>query len=105
MLGLADKIIPPLKRGNFRRARIAALNNHPPKKELNDLVKALYRRIRRTKVGKIEISIPAEEFDKALVVDTEPVIWGDTSMSPPMKKSKDTNQYSQHNEEPESQDS
>lgn len=91
MLGLADKIIPPLKRGNFRRARISALNNHPPKKELNDLVKTLYKRIRRTKVGKIEISIPAEEFDKALVVDTAPVI--------------EANQSDQHSEEPESQDS
>jgi len=91
MLGLADKIIPPLKRGNFRRARIAALNNHPPKKELNDLVKTLYKRIRRTKVGKIEISFPAEEFDKALVVDTAPVV--------------EANQSDQRSEEPESQDS
>jgi hypothetical protein len=100
MLGLADKIIPPLKRGNFRRARIAALNNHPSKKDLNNLVRTLYKRIRRTKISKIEISVPEEEFDKGLKVDLSPVV---DEVAP--KVGEQASQPDQRNEELESQDS
>ena len=62
-LGLADKIIKPVKRGNLRRARIANLNKQVDKNEMKKLIKDLSNRVYKEKSLKIELSAPAEEFE------------------------------------------
>jgi len=74
MLGLADKISEPKKRGNLRRMRIAHLNKDPDRKELNKLLKGIANRTHAHKLSKIELHSPAEEFDKSIVVDNTPVV-------------------------------
>lgn len=69
--GLADKIIEPVKRGNLRRTRINSLKKEIDPDEMKDLVKSVYKRIRRHRtLNKIEIHVPREEFDKEIYVDT-----------------------------------
>lgn len=60
-LGLADKIISPKKRGNLRRSRIAIQAKEVDAKEMRKLVKSLYERTERKKIGKIEINAPRKE--------------------------------------------
>jgi ATP-dependent Clp protease protease subunit len=71
MLGLIDKIVEPKKRGNLRKVRQAALAQHPDKKDLNKLVKEIYRKSYKTGLSKIEVTIPVEQFDPDVVVVTE----------------------------------
>ena len=70
-LGLADKVIEPKKRGNLRKVRQAALAQHPDKKDLNKLVKEIYRKSYKTGLSKIEVSMPVEQFDPEVVVVLE----------------------------------
>lgn len=64
MLGIVDKIIEPLKRGNLRKSRIASLQKMPDKKELLKLTKALYNRVNKgSKIANLELHIPEEKFD------------------------------------------
>lgn len=70
MLGLADKISEPKKRGNLRKSRLYSLKHPPAKKDLNKLVKNLYRRIHKGKnLTKIEVHIPKEQFDKNINIE------------------------------------
>ena len=68
MFGLADKLIEPKKRGNLRRAR-SGLTNMPEKKDMNKLVKSVYKRIRRRRVPKFELITPTDEFDSKVIVE------------------------------------
>lgn len=72
MLGLADKLIEPKKRGNLRRAR-SGLKNMPDKKDMNKLVKSVYKRIRRRRVPKFELITPTDECDPKVIVDESAV--------------------------------
>lgn len=74
MLGLADKISEPKKRGNLRRARIANLNKEQDRKALNRLLKSIANRTHSNRLSKIELHSPAEEFDKSIVVDNTPTV-------------------------------
>jgi len=68
-LGLADFIVPPKKRGNLRRKRIAQLNKNVDKTVMRKLVNDINKRIQRGKNLKIELNIPEEEFDKDIYID------------------------------------
>jgi ATP-dependent protease ClpP protease subunit len=70
-LGLADKVVDLKKRGNLRKVRLAALAQHPDKKELNKLVKEIYRKSYKTGLSKIEVTLPVEQFDPEVVIVTE----------------------------------
>lgn len=69
MLGLADKIVEPKKRGNLRKARMNSLKVDPDKKEMQKLLKNISNRSYVNKLHKMELHIPNEEFDKSIVVD------------------------------------
>ena len=69
MLGLADEIIKPKKRGNLRRQRIAHLNKKPDTNELNILLGKLSARVSSEKSLKIELHVPKERFDQHVVID------------------------------------
>jgi ATP-dependent Clp protease protease subunit len=74
MLGLADKIIEPKKRGNLRKSRRYALEHGPDKKELGKLIKSLFKRVYKGRtINKIEIHTPQDQFDDSIVVDDTPV--------------------------------
>lgn len=73
MLGLADKIIQPRKRGSLRKNRIASMKQERDKKDMSKLIRMLKDRIYMDKLSKLELHIPEEKFDKALVVDNTPV--------------------------------
>jgi ATP-dependent Clp protease protease subunit len=75
MLGLADKLVEPKKRGNLRRGR-SGLKNVADKKDINKFVKDIYKRIRRHKIPKFELSTPVDEFDPKVTVG-EPTIPAD----------------------------
>lgn len=70
-LGIADKIVEHKKRGNLRKTRIVSLQTCPDKKQLNQLVKDIYKRSYKTSIGRIEVVIPQEQFDPEVVVVTE----------------------------------
>jgi hypothetical protein len=71
MLGLADKILEPKKRGNLRRMRTALLNKPVDKTELTKLVKKLWGRIEESKLPtKIEIHQANEKYDPCVYIDT-----------------------------------
>lgn len=69
MLGLADKIIEPKKRGNLRRQRIAHLNKKPDSAELKTLLNKFSERVFSGKSLKIELHVPKERFDQHVVVE------------------------------------
>lgn len=72
MLGLADKILEPKKRGNLRRSRIASLNKEVDKVKLTGLVRKLYKRIDESKLpAKIEVHIQEEQFDSKVSVEKD----------------------------------
>jgi ATP-dependent Clp protease protease subunit len=73
MLGLADKIIQPRKRGSLRKNRIASMKVNRDKKDMSKLLRLLKDRIYMDKLSKLELHIPEEKFDKALAVDNTPV--------------------------------
>jgi ATP-dependent protease ClpP protease subunit len=70
MLGLADKVLEPKKRGNLRKVRQASLAKHPDSKDLNKLIKDLRHRTYMPKSSKIELHIPEEQEDVTLFIDT-----------------------------------
>lgn len=71
--GLADKIIEPKKRGNLRKMRQAGLKKAPDSKEMRSLVHAVYARINKVKVPKIELNEPKKEpVDPQLIIDDKP---------------------------------
>jgi len=72
-LGLADKIIAPRKRGSLRKTRIASMKAERDKKDMSKLIRMLKDRIYMDKLSKLELHIPEEKFDKALVVDNSPI--------------------------------
>lgn len=72
-LGLADKIIPPKKRGSLRKNRIAAMKLARDKKDINKLIHMLKDRLYMDKLSKIELHIPEELFDKGLIIDSSPM--------------------------------
>lgn len=72
VLGLCDKIIEPLKRGNLRQARQKALNAKIHKNKLNRLVKILFDRIELpVSAQEIVIHVPKDEVDATLVVENQ----------------------------------
>ena len=73
MLGLADKIIQPRKRGSLRKNRIASMKAERDKKDMSKLVRMLKDRIYMDKLTKLELHIPEEKFDKSLIIDSSPV--------------------------------
>ncbi len=73
LLGLADKVIEPKKRGNLRKVRMACLKKQVDQKELTKLVKTLYKRMYNGSHHKVELHIPQEEFDPKVKVDDSPV--------------------------------
>ena len=73
-LGLADKITEYKKRGNLRKTRAYALRQTPDKRELNKLIKTIYKRIHKGRqLTKIELHIPKDEFDKEIIIDNTPI--------------------------------
>ena len=73
MLDLADKIIQPRKRGSLRKTRLNSMKQERDKKDMGKLLRMLKDRIYMDKLSKLELHIPQEQFDKALVVDNTPV--------------------------------
>lgn len=69
MLGMADKLIEPKKRGNLRKVRQAALKKMPDNSSMRRLVSKLYERINKVRVPKIEFNaVEKEPSDPELVV-------------------------------------
>jgi ATP-dependent Clp protease, protease subunit len=85
MLGLADKIIQPRKRGSLRKNRIASMKAERDKKDMSKLLRMLKDRIYMDKLSRLELHIPEEKFDNKLVVDNTPVedAKESTSSTPP----------------------
>lgn len=74
MLGLADKIIEPKKRGNLRKVRQAAQKKTPSEHEMNRLISKLYSRISKVNAPKITLNpVIKDPIDPSLVVDDKPV--------------------------------
>jgi ATP-dependent Clp protease protease subunit len=72
LLGLADKVIEPKKRGNLRKMRYASLKKDISSKEMNKLLKDIYSRINKVRIPKIELNdIKKEDSDPSLVVIDE----------------------------------
>lgn len=71
LLGLADRIVEPKKRGNFRRIRQLALSESVSANKLKETVAKIYERIHiPIKMDKITInSSPTEEIDETLTVE------------------------------------
>jgi len=73
-LGLADKIIEPKKRGNFRKVRDTHLSKPVDKKTMTNLTNKLLARIGQNKLANIVINeYKQEEVDENLIVDDTPV--------------------------------
>lgn len=60
-LGLADKIIQPCKRGNFRRSRQAAMKKSLINENAQMTVKSIYKRISRSNYRNIKLNVPCVE--------------------------------------------
>lgn len=60
LLGLADKVIVPKKRGSVRRARVNSLNTAPDSKTMQKTIKHLYERINRKHYPKIILNTSHE---------------------------------------------
>ncbi len=74
-LGLADKIIEPKKRGNFRKMRDHLLNKTPDQKTLTAISNRLLARIGQNKLTKIVIQAHQNsEIDENLTIDETPVV-------------------------------
>lgn len=74
--GLADRIIHPKKRGNFRKIRQAHLNTKIDGRRMQRLVKKIYSRIKiDVKLKDININPPiVEPIDNNLIIDNSPVV-------------------------------
>ena len=65
-LGLADAIVQPRKRGNFRRGiRRKTFSNPPTEQKMKKLVSSLYKRVKMDVPDNLTISIKKEEFEEA----------------------------------------
>ena len=72
MLGLADKIVEPKKRGNLRKTRYASLKKQPSAKEMKKLINDVYSRINKVNVPKIELNeIKKESADPNVYVEPD----------------------------------
>lgn len=71
MLGLADKIVTPKKRGNLRRARINIMNQPVNQTEMRKLVRSLGKRVHLSKNIKIDITVPKEECDSEIIIEKD----------------------------------
>lgn len=56
LLGLADKIIEPKKRGNLRKLRQSNMKKKPETDKMRKLMKDIYRRINKMKIPTIELN-------------------------------------------------
>ena len=75
MLGLADRIIEPKKRGNLRQLRQATLKKKIKSQDMRNLLNEIYGRINRVKVPKIELNKYEEEpVDPSLSVIELPLV-------------------------------
>jgi ATP-dependent protease ClpP protease subunit len=72
ILGLADKIIEPKKRGNLRKVRLSALKNPNNAKELPKLLETIKMRTKSNNSIVLNLQVPTEQFDKNIVVDNTP---------------------------------
>lgn len=100
MLGLADKILEPKKRGNLRRMRIALLNKEVNKSELTSVVNKLYKRIEESRLpSKIELHTPHERFDSKVYVEKE-----EAAENEPKEKLTEQNAQPTQDKSKESQD-
>ncbi len=62
LIGLADKVLSPKKRGNLRRMRQAHMSKTPDKRKLNALLKRIHQRTDKpNKVKEITINVPQKE--------------------------------------------
>lgn len=67
LLGLADKIILPRKRGSVRKTRTSILATKPTAKTMQQTVKKLYDRINRKHYPKLMLnSVSSEEIDSSM---------------------------------------
>lgn len=72
-LGLCDKIIEPKKRGNLRKVRQVSLKKSANNKELPQLVKDLFSRVKIPQSTVVTINKPRPEpVDPNLIVDDKP---------------------------------
>jgi len=71
LIGLADRIVQPKKRGNLRRIRQAHMSKAPDKRKLNALLKRIHQRTDRPgKIKDITINIPqVEPSSPDIIVD------------------------------------
>ena len=69
MLGLADFIVEPKKRGNLRKKRQAVLAKHPDARKLKQLVDKLNKRTLRHKIEDVKVSVPVDECDPEIIID------------------------------------
>ena len=70
MLGLADKIVEPKKRGNLRKMRQSAQKKAPTEANMNRLVSKLYSRINKMNPPKITLNpIIKDAIDPTVIVD------------------------------------
>lgn len=70
LLGLADKIVEPKKRGNLRRMRIAHLKKDVDKKAMSKFITELNDRIHSSKLAKLQLHSPKEHFDSKVFIDS-----------------------------------
>lgn len=75
MLGLADKIVEPKKRGNLRKMRQSTFKKSVAHEDMESLTKKMYARVNRHSVPKIELNKPVKEpEDASLIIDNTPVV-------------------------------
>lgn len=74
LLGLADKIIEPKKRGNFRKMRAAHLSEKINSNKMKRTVAALYKRIHAPKSIEIKFNDLKEEIDETMVIEENVVV-------------------------------
>lgn len=73
-LGLADKIVEPQKRGNFRKARAAHLSKKVDHRTMKSIVNKLFSRVGITKLPEVVLNEhKPEEVDESLIIDETPV--------------------------------
>jgi len=82
-LGLADKIVEPIKRGNLRKMRQAALKRAPTNAEMKKLLKSVYKRINKVDVPTITLNpMVKEAVDPAITIDTASLLAAQTEKAP-----------------------
>lgn len=82
ILGLADKIIEPKKRGNLRKLRQATFKTKTKNQDMRNLLNEIYGRINRVKVPKIDFNkFEAEQSDPNIIVTQVSEVPSDTQPS------------------------